>query len=146
LLGQPNLNIKVDREKAARYGLNAGDINSVVQASLGGTVATTVLEADRQFGVNVRLAPQFREQLSTVGHIKVAVPGSAGGNAYIPLSELATISLDTGASYIFHERNQRFIPIKFTARTRPRRHGCRGAAAGHPQYKTPKRLPYRMGG
>jgi cobalt-zinc-cadmium resistance protein CzcA len=118
VLGQPNLNITVDREKTARYGLNAGDVNSVVQAALGGTVATTVLEADRQFGVNVRLAPQFRDQLATVAKIKVATPGNNGGNAYIPLSELATITLDTGASYIFHERNQRFIPIKFSVRGR----------------------------
>jgi heavy metal efflux system protein len=58
VLGQPNLNIRVDRERAARYGLNAGDINSVIQAALGGTAATTLLEADRQFGVTVRLAPQ----------------------------------------------------------------------------------------
>src|SRR5208282_4335116 len=47
VLGQPNLNIKVDRERAARYGLNAGDVNTVVQAALGGAVATTLLEADR---------------------------------------------------------------------------------------------------
>jgi heavy metal efflux system protein len=118
VLGQPNLNITVDREKSARYGLNAGDVNSVVQAALGGTVATTVLEADRQFGVNVRLAPQFRDQLATVAKIKVGIPGNNGGNTYIPLSELATITLDTGASYIFHERNQRFIPIKFSVRGR----------------------------
>src|SRR5258708_9421646 len=59
VLGQPNLNIKVDRDKAARYGFNTGDVNSVVQATLGGTVATTQLEADRQFNVTVRLAPEY---------------------------------------------------------------------------------------
>jgi heavy metal efflux system protein len=118
VLGQPNLNITLDREKAARYGLNAGDVNNVVQAALGGTVATTVLESDRQFGVAVRLAPEFRDQIDTVGRIRVGVSTSGGGNAYIPLSELATITLDTGASYIFRERNQRFIPIKFSVRGR----------------------------
>ena len=56
VLGQPNLNIKVDRAKAARYGLNAGDLNTVVQTALGGTVATTVLEGDRQFNLTVRLS------------------------------------------------------------------------------------------
>ena len=61
VLGQPNLNIKVDREKAARYGLNSGDINTFVQTAFGGNVATTVYEADRQFGVNVRAAPKFRD-------------------------------------------------------------------------------------
>ena len=63
VLGQPNLNIRVDRERAARYGLNAGDINSVVQAALGGTTATTLLEADRQFRVTVRLATQYRDDI-----------------------------------------------------------------------------------
>ena len=57
VLGQPNLNIRVDRAKAARYGLNAGDINTVIQATLNGAVATTVMEGERQFDVVVRLAP-----------------------------------------------------------------------------------------
>jgi heavy metal efflux system protein len=117
VLGQPNLNITVDRKKAARYGLNVSDVNSLVQAALGGTVATTLLEGDRQFGVTVRLAPQYRENLEAVEDIKVGVQ-TANGNAYIPLKELAAISLDTGASYIFRERNQRFVPIKFSVRGR----------------------------
>jgi len=115
--GQPNLNIKTDREKAARYGLNVGDANTVVQAALGGTLATTLLEADRQFGVVVRLAPRFRSDIDEVRNIKVGVQTSPG-NAYIPLSDFATITLDTGASYIFRERNQRFVPIKFSVRGR----------------------------
>jgi cobalt-zinc-cadmium resistance protein CzcA len=115
--GQPNLNIKTDREKAARYGLNVGDANTVVQAALGGTVATTLLEADRQFGVVVRLAPQYRSNIDEVRNIKVGVQ-TPQGNAYIPLSNFANITLDTGASYIFRERNQRFVPIKFSVRGR----------------------------
>jgi cobalt-zinc-cadmium resistance protein CzcA len=118
VLGQPNLNIRVDRERAARYGLNAGDVNNVVQAAMGGTVATTLLEADRQFSITVRLAPEYRGDIDAVRVIKVGFSTPAGGNAYIPLSELADISLDTGASYIYHERNQRFIPIKFSVRGR----------------------------
>jgi heavy metal efflux system protein len=118
VLGQPNLNIKVDRAVAARYGLNSGDINTVVQATLAGTTATTLLEADRQFAVTVRVAPEYRDSLEAVGNIKVGYATPGGGNAYIPLRELADITLDTGASYIFHERNQRFIPIKFSVRGR----------------------------
>jgi heavy metal efflux system protein len=116
VLGQPNLNIKVDREKTARYGLNTGDVNTVVQAALGGTVATTLLEGDRQFNIAVRLPEQYRNTLESIPDIKVA--GGNGGNAYIPLRELATITLDTGASYIYHERSSRFIPIKFSVRGR----------------------------
>jgi cobalt-zinc-cadmium resistance protein CzcA len=118
VLGQPNLNIRVDREKAARYGLNAGDVNAVIQAALGGTQATTVLEEDRQFALIARVAPDYRNSLERVRHVKVGFQNPGGANAYIPLSELATISLDTGASYIYHERNQRFIPIKFSVRGR----------------------------
>src|SRR5260370_19760217 len=118
VLGQPNLNIKVDREKAARYGLNTGDVNTVVQAALGGTTATTVLEGDRQFTLAVRLDPKFRDNIDAIRTVKVAYPTPAGTNAYIPLSELANISLDTGASFIYRERTQRYIPVKFSVRGR----------------------------
>ena len=118
LLGQPNLNIRIDREKAARYGLNTGDVNTVVQAALGGTIATTVLEGDRQFSLAVRLDPKFRDSIDAVRTVKVAYQTPAGTNAYIPLSELADISLDTGASFIYRERSQRYIPVKFSVRGR----------------------------
>lgn len=118
VLGQPNFNIVVDRAKAARYGLNAGDINSVVQAAAGGSVATMLQENDKQFGVNIRLRESDRNNLDTIRHIKVGYTTASGATAYIPLSELASISLDTGASYIFHERNERFIPVKFSVRGR----------------------------
>ena len=118
VLGQPNLNISIDRAKAARYGLSVNDVNSVVQAALGGTTATTVLEADRQFGVSVRLAREYRNNLDEVRNLKIGVQNSGSGNAYIPLSEVAAITLDTGASYIFREKNQRYVPIKFSVRGR----------------------------
>jgi len=118
VLGQPNFNITIDRAKAARYGLNTGDINAVVQAAAGGTQATTVLEGDRQFALTVRLAPQYRSDLDSISNIKVGYTTTGGATAYIPLRELATITLDTGASYIFHEKNERFIPVKFSVRGR----------------------------
>lgn len=116
--GQPNLDIKVNREKAARYGLNTGDVNSVIQASLGGTAATTVLEGDRQFSLVVRLAPAYRNTIESIGNVAVGYQTPAGMTAYIPLRELATISLDTGASYIYHEATKRYLPIKFSVRDR----------------------------
>jgi len=118
VLGQPNLNIKVDREKAARYGLNTGDVNTVVQAALGGTTATTVLEGDRQFNLAVRLDPKYRSSIDAVRSVKVAYSTPSGTNGYVPLSELADITLDTGASFIYRERSQRYIPIKFSVRGR----------------------------
>ncbi len=118
IMGQPNLNIVVDRVRAARYGLNTGDVNTVVQAALGGAQTTTLMESDRQFSLVVRLAPEFRQNIDSIRQLKVAYQTPTGTNAYIPLSEVANISLDTGASYIYHEKNQRFIPVKFSVRGR----------------------------
>jgi cobalt-zinc-cadmium resistance protein CzcA len=118
VLGQPNLNIKVDRARAARYGLNSGDVNTVVQAAMGAAVATTVLEGDREFNLAVRYAPEYRNSIEKIRNIKVGYATSSGANAYVPLSELATITLDTGASWIYHETVQRFIPVKFSVRGR----------------------------
>jgi cobalt-zinc-cadmium resistance protein CzcA len=118
VLGQPNLNITVNRDKAARYGLNTGDVNSVVQAAFGGTQATMVLEGDRQFSVVVRLPADYRSSTDAVRNLMVTAPGSGGVNAYIPLSELADITLDTGASFIYHESGERYVPVKFSVRDR----------------------------
>ena len=143
VLGQPNLNLKVDRAKAARYGLNSGDVNSVIQAAMGGAVATLVLEGDRQFNLTVRFAPEERDTVEKIRNIKVAYQTSSGANAYIPLSELATISLETGAAWIYHESTQRFIPIKFSVRDRDL-----GSTVAEAQQRIAKtvRLPsgYRM--
>jgi heavy metal efflux system protein len=117
VLGQPNLNVRVKREKAARYGLNTGDVNTVVQAALGGAAATTVLEADRQFNLAVRLLPEYRDNLDAVRDIKVGF-STPNGNSYVLLSEVADITLDTGASYIYREATQRYIPVKFSVRGR----------------------------
>jgi cobalt-zinc-cadmium resistance protein CzcA len=108
----------VDRAKAARYGLNAGDVNTVIQAAMGGATASTVLEGDRQFGLVVRYAPEFRDTIEKIRNIKAGYTTGSGANAYVPLSELATITLDTGASWIYHESTERFIPVKFSVRGR----------------------------
>ena len=118
VLGQPNLNIRVDRAKTARYGLNSGDITSVIQAAMGGAVATQVLEGDRQFDLLVRYPEEGRDSIEKIRNIKVAYQTGTGTNAYIPLSELTSITLDTGASWIYHESTERFIPIKFSVRDR----------------------------
>jgi cobalt-zinc-cadmium resistance protein CzcA len=118
VLGQPNLNVKVDRAKVARYGLNTGDVAAVIKAAVGGAVATTVLEGERQFDVAVRYPAEYRDSIEKIRNIKVAYQTANGANTYIPLGELASISLDTGAAWIYHESNQRFIPVKFSVRGR----------------------------
>jgi heavy metal efflux system protein len=118
VLGQPNLNVKIDRTRAARYGLNTGDVNTVIQTALGGAVASQVLEGDRSFNLTVRLQPAQRASVEAIGNVKVGYPTAAGATAYVPLRELATISLDSGPSYIYHEAMNRDIPVKFSVRGR----------------------------
>ncbi len=117
VLGQPNLNIRVDRDKAGRFGLNSGDVSTFVQTVFGGSVATTLYEFNRQFNVTVRGAPEFRTSIEAVKNAKIGFQ-TPNGNGYIPITDVADLSLDTGASYIYHERGQRFIPVKFSVRDR----------------------------
>jgi heavy metal efflux system protein len=118
VLGQPNLDIRIDRDKVARYGLNTGDVNTVIQAAMGGAIATQVLEGDREWNLVVRYPPEYRDSIDKIRNIKVGYTSASGASAYIPLSELASISLDTGASWIYHETMVRFIPVKFSVRGR----------------------------
>ena len=118
VLGQPNLDIRIERDKVARYGLNTGDVNTVVQAAMAGAIATQVLEGDREWNLVVRYPAEYRDSIDKIRNIKVGYTSASGANAYIPLSELASISLDTGASWIYHETMVRFIPVKFSVRGR----------------------------
>lgn len=118
ILGQPNLNIKINREKIARYGLNTGDVNTAIQTALAGSVATTVLEGEKQFGLSVRFINSERNSIEKVKNLRVGFATSNGGNGYIPLKDIADITLDTGATYIYRDSNERYIPIKFSARDR----------------------------
>jgi heavy metal efflux system protein len=118
VVGQPNLNIRIDRAKAARYGLNTGDVNTVIQGAMAGIVASQVLEGDRSFDLTLRFAPQYRSSFEEIGNIPVGYQTASGATAYIPLRSLASITEDTGASYIYHEATKRFIPVKFSVRGR----------------------------
>jgi cobalt-zinc-cadmium resistance protein CzcA len=119
-LGQPTVNIKIDRDKAAHYGLAPGDINAVVQAAIGGQAAGNLYEygSDRNFPIMIRLAPQFRQNLDAIRAIPVALPNAAGGVSQIPLSTVADVRLVSGYSFIYRENQMRYIPIKFSVRGR----------------------------
>jgi cobalt-zinc-cadmium resistance protein CzcA len=109
-LGQPSLTIEIDREKTARYGLNVSDINGLIQAAIGGDVATQVVQGEKQFDLVVRLEQQYRDNPEEIRNILVATPSGA----QIPLSELATIKVSNGASFIYRENNSRYIGIQFS--------------------------------
>jgi cobalt-zinc-cadmium resistance protein CzcA len=120
LLGQPNLVIKIDRAKAARYGFSVGDINSVVQAAIGGQEVTKVYEGEWNFALTVRLAPEYRRNVDAIRAIPVALPNNdpKSPTAYIALGDLGEVKLETGAAYIYRENNQRFVPLKYSVRGR----------------------------
>jgi cobalt-zinc-cadmium resistance protein CzcA len=114
LMGQPNLLIQVDRQACARYGLLVSDVNAVVQAAIGGQAVTRVFEGERWFDLVVRFMPEFRKDVEMIGNIQVSTPDGA----QIPLKQLASISVQTGAFIIYRENNERYIPIKFSVRGR----------------------------
>ena len=120
LLGQPNLLVRIDRAKAARYGFSVGDINTVVEAAIGGQEVTRVYENDWNFPLTVRLAPEYRQSIDAIRSIPIALPGSdpTQPTAYIPLGDLGEVKLEPGAAYIYRENSQRYYPLKYSVRGR----------------------------
>jgi cobalt-zinc-cadmium resistance protein CzcA len=114
-LGQPNLLITPDRTLCSRYGLNVGDVANVVQAAIGGQAVTQVLEGDRRFDLVVRWQPKYRQSLDAIRQIRVSLPGGIG---YVPLAQVADIRTAEGASFIYRERLQRYVPMRFSVRGR----------------------------
>jgi cobalt-zinc-cadmium resistance protein CzcA len=112
--GQPNLIISIDRAAAGRYGLMASDINAAVQAAIGGTAATQILEGDRRFDFVVRYKPEYRENVDAMRNIMV--PTADGSR--VPLGEVASIGYREGAFMVYRENGRRYIPIKFSVRGR----------------------------
>ena len=120
LLGQPNLVIQVDRAKAARYGITVADMNTVVQAAIGGQEVTRIYEGEMNFALTVRLAPQYRDNIDAIRSVPVALPNSdpKSPTAYIALGDVAEVRLETGAAYIYRQNTERFVPIKYSVRGR----------------------------
>ncbi len=120
-LGQPTVQIEIDRARAARYGLAPGDINSTIAAAIGGQAAGNLYEegSDRNFPMIVRLAPNYRQSLDAIRRITVGAPNPSGsGVVPIPLTDVASVHLVSGASFIYRENQERYIPIKFSVRGR----------------------------
>ena len=113
-LGQPSLTIVPDREKIARYGLNVSDINTLVEAALGGKAATQVIQGEEQFDLVVRMNEKYRSDAQAIQNLLVATPD--GQN--LPLSQFATVQVENGASFIYRESNSRYIGIQFSVEGR----------------------------
>ncbi len=113
-LGQPALTINIDRQKIARYGINVADVNGLIEAAVGGTATTQVVQGEKLFDLVVRLAPQFRETPEAIGNILVATPAGQ----QIPMRDLATIEVSNGASFIYRQDNSRYIGIQYSVKNR----------------------------
>ena len=118
-LGQPTIQIDIDRARAARYGLAPGDINTTIKTAIGGDSAGDLYEpgSDRHFPIIVRLAPQYRKSAEVIQNLRIGAQGP-NGITQVPLSEVATIKLVSGAAYIYREQQERYLPIKFSVRER----------------------------
>lgn len=113
-LGQPELDIDLEQDKMALYGVNALNANSVVQMAIGGQAATEVFEGEKQFDLRVRYGDRFRENIDDLGNMMI--PTINGGK--IPLKQIANISLRTGMSSIYRANSHRVIAVKFSVRGR----------------------------
>jgi cobalt-zinc-cadmium resistance protein CzcA len=113
-LGQPSVQIDVDREKIARYGINVSDVEGVIQAGVGGQAATQVIQGEQLFDLVVRMKPQYRSSTHDIGDLLVPTPSGQ----QVPISELATIRQGNGASFIYRENNSRYIGVQFSIENR----------------------------
>jgi cobalt-zinc-cadmium resistance protein CzcA len=113
-LGQPSLTIEIDRNRIARYGINVADVNGLIEAAVGGSAATQVVQGERTFDLVVRLKPEFRETPEQIGSILVATPSGA----QVPLRELANIGVSSGASFIYRQGNSRYIGVQYAVEGR----------------------------
>ncbi len=121
IVGQPNLEIEIDRQLCARHGVNVADVEQVVQAAIGGEAFTQMVEGEKLFDITLRLPPDLRDDPEVISRILVDVPGGSDTSPgyRIPLSQLTHIlPHKAGASYVYRENNSRFIPIKFSVRDR----------------------------
>lgn len=114
ILGQPQLLISIDREKAARYGINTSDILDVVETSIGGKSITELIEGERRFQVYLRFEKDFRTDPGSLSNISVATPSGVR----IPLIQLASIDEGHGATAILRDKNSRRVAVKANIRGR----------------------------
>jgi len=113
-MGQPELQIDLNQEKMAQYGVVAADANAVIEMAIGGKAATQIYEGDRKFDLRIRYPEDFRNNEVSIGDLRV--PTLSGNN--VPLREIASIQKITGVSIIYRDDNQRYGAIKFSIRGR----------------------------
>ncbi len=113
-LGQPSVKVSTDRVRAARFGLNTGDVEAVVQAAVGGQSATQVYEGEKHFDVVVRLQEPYRNSAAAIRRIPLFTPDGA----QVALGDVADVIEEDGPAVVFREDGRRYTPVKFSVRGR----------------------------
>ena len=112
--GQPSIKIVPDRQACSRYGLNTGDVETVIQAAIGGKAATQVFEGERRFDLTVRWLAPYRESVEAIKELMIFTPDGTP----VPLGQIAQVAIEDSPAVIFREDGTRYTPIKFSVRGR----------------------------
>jgi cobalt-zinc-cadmium resistance protein CzcA len=114
VLGQPNLNISVNREQAARYQINVSDVQDAIQTAVGGNALTQVLKGKARYDLTLRYLPQYRDTEDAIERIRLLSPTGER----VSLAQLCKITVTDGASEVYREGNRRYVAIKYSVRGR----------------------------
>jgi cobalt-zinc-cadmium resistance protein CzcA len=114
VLGQPNLNFEVDRDQAARFGINVSDVQDAIQTAVGGNALSQVLVGEQRYDLVVRYLPQYRDTTEAIKKIRLLSPTGER----VSLAQLTKSSVSDGGSEIYREANARYVAIKFSVRGR----------------------------
>jgi cobalt-zinc-cadmium resistance protein CzcA len=114
VLGQPNLNLSIDRQKAARYGINVVDVQDAVETAIGGKAVTQVLQGEQRYDLVVRYQAPYRDTREAIENIRLLAPSGER----VSLAQLTSTRVEDGASEIYRESNSRYIAIKYSIRGR----------------------------
>lgn len=112
--GQPSIKIVPNRQACARYGLNTGNVEAVIEAAVGGKAVTRVYEGDRNFDLTVRWQAPYRESVEAIKELMIFAPDGTP----IPLQQIAEVIIEDSPSVIFREDGTRYTPLKFSVRGR----------------------------
>ena len=142
VIGQPNLNFKVDRDKTARYQINATDVQDAIQTAVGGNALTQVLQGEQRYDLVLRYLPQYRDTKEAIENIRLLSPSGER----VSLAQLTDVQTVDGASEIYREGSQRYVAIKYGVRGRDLgstvEEAIRKVTA---QVKLPGRLHHQLG-
>ena len=114
VIGQPNLNYSVNREAAARFGINVADIQDSIQTAVGGNAVSQVLRGEARYDLVVRYLPQYRDTQEAIDNIRLLSPSGER----VSLAQLTTVKTEDGAEEIYREGGQRYVAIKYSVRGR----------------------------